>query len=151
MQLIHHVNEINFTFSFKLIMMRTFHFTDEGTSRQTPPSVALNTVEISTPLPSGVSPDDLKVSELDYKDKQLIKKLEKEFEEKIKKKQKLEEIESKVKKSDAAEPSKDKRKISDKIIKPQPVAKKYEPKLQSVGITNFISICIWYSYLFYCS
>ncbi|KAK6621378.1 hypothetical protein RUM43_011684 [Polyplax serrata] len=39
---------------------------------------------IKRPLPKGVNPEDLQVSELHQKDKELIEKLEKEFEEKLK-------------------------------------------------------------------
>lgn len=102
-----------------------------------------------------MSPEDLKVSELDYKDKQLIKKLEKEFEEKMKKREREKKVESEKlnivpqpKPVELKQPIKQPKEVvhdtsvekkESKPDKPQPVAKKFQPKIQTVSIIQAFS------------
>lgn len=110
---------------------------------QTQPSaqnLAKSEIPVEAPLPSGVSPEDLKVSELDYKDKQLIKKLEKEFEEKMKEKERKAKgilPDPSVKFKQSEEQSKEIKHAEKKESKPErPVAKKFQPKIQTVSTIN---------------
>lgn len=99
-------------------------------------------------MPSDVSPEDLKL-ELDYKDKQLIKQLEKEHELKLAREQKLKQVENESslkddnKKEELTTVAKNiQEEANDRIKeykeedlnKPQPVAHKYKPNLQKVCV-----------------
>lgn len=116
-------------------------------------------------LPKGVSPEDLKASELHYKDRELIEKLEKEHEQKLKKQAEMEQnikqlhqssikSESLVNNLDDNVSNTKTDVVLEKNI-PLPSTKKYKPKQQVIFFNipyrclKFFLKSAWLHFLFF--